>query len=353
MRLKTVIVAFLAGFCLFATSGAQMTAPTARIISKLPCVPVENLAASADGNWLWLACEVVDPAWQKQHPDVPANADVTQSRVFAMRLPDGPWQPLTESRGDVTLSAASSGSRVLVESWQDDEGRCEVYDGATRAIGPIAKCSQPAALSLDGSRLYYNAGMTAHSDGFNQLGIAGSSAKPMVQPLKHVADSDIAVRPGDGHLLLSAPEYDEKSRSLIGDQYEYDAEGRFVSHRPRQPVGAFSRDGHYVASSQSAHGPVPWGIFDVQSGKKLQSYEFTGDNDDEYWFRGWNPAREKVFLASQGSSEHGVVLVRAFDMERNEFVASYQADREAMTWSADGKEVFYILKDSVVSKPVP
>ena len=168
---------------------------------------------------------------------------------------------------------------ILVLPKERGSGLAILYDGPRRVAElPI----DPSFLvwSADASKIYFYGGSTIQSDAWNILGVLrlnglAVSREKLVEPTQNVY-----VCSDSGHLFTGDP-IPNKQGELEATAAEYDSDVRFLRRITEFLPGHFSVSCRYVATEQNLHGPLPWEIIEVATGKRLLHFKYTGEKKEE------------------------------------------------------------------------
>lgn len=106
-------------------------------------------------------------------------------------------------------------------------------------------------------------------------------------------------------------------------------------------IGAlFSAECKYVASEYSYHGPLPWSIYEVSTGRRL--YQFSAldeeEKDDVYEPIEWNPTHDSLLLREYFPKHDGRRVLEVFDVGSGSTLETLP-HASVVAWSADGTHV--------------
>jgi hypothetical protein len=354
------------GIVFVAPFTAQHTEPSERSFT-LPC-EATSFMQSGDGAMIWFACEdqSLRKRWesdaaeaQRKNVPPPAPPVTSHSRtdVYSLEVASGRVTPLVHANGRVAIVAAPQGTKmILVLPKEAGSGLAVLYDGPHRmAELPI----DPSFLvwSADASKIYFYGGSTIQSDAWNILGVLrlsglAVSREKLVEPTENVY-----VCSDSGHLFTGDP-IPNREGELAASTAEYDSDVRFLQRITKFLPGHFSVSCRYVATEQSFHGPLPWEIIEVATGKRLLRFEYTGEGkEEEFEFGSWNPKREDVFLRfavqplnSQNSVQRPVVQV--FSLVKRDVLHSFSDIPGQVAWSKDGENLVFLQGNSLVFRSV-
>jgi hypothetical protein len=216
----------------------------------------------------------------------------------------------------------------------------------------------------DARRLFFEGGSTIDAEAWNILGTLSLkdlsvSKHPLLEPTEN-----IYVCRSTGHLFTDYGEPigmgDRRSRFAV----EYDPDMR--SQRVvRFPAGHFSANCRYVATETSPHGPTPWGIFELATGRELAHFDLTGEgHKDEFEFLSWNPRRDHLYLRvqyprSEGNAIGSRTSVELVDLRRSKVLESFPSFSEdeflppRIAWTGDGEWLIIARKNCLVFHPTP
>jgi hypothetical protein len=340
---------------------AQHTAPTERSFT-LPC-SATSFAQSGDGALIWFACqdqslrkrwetEAAEAQRKNLPPPPPPVASHPATDVYDLEIASGRVTPLVHADGRVEIIAAPLGTEMILVLPKERGSRLAVlYDGSSRTTElPI----DPSFLawSADTSKIYFYGGSTVQSDAWNILGVfrvnsLAVSREKLLEPTENVY-----VCSDSGHIFTGDP-IPNRQGELEASTAEYDSDARFLRRITAFLPGHFSEGCRYVATEQSFHGPLPWEIIEVATGKRLLRFEYTGEGKAvEFEFVSWNPKREDVFLRaavppldSQNRAQQPVVQV--FSLKQG-VLNSFSDIPGQVAWSKDGQDVVFLRGNSVV-----
>jgi len=266
---------------LFVLFGLQL--PSVAPELTLPC-PVSSMAVAADGSGIWFVCSANSKA---QHP---------RNEREAYWLPTATKTPVKIEEGSPNLAIlpAPSGSRALIVGTpRSGQWQASLYDKQQ----PIKELPIDASFVLwgaDSHKIYFYGGSTVQADVWDILGIYDLNSGAISKIILHEPTEILRVCQANGNVYSVTPPYPHFDGSTI----EYTPTIQFV-RKVQGWVGAlFSADCTYVASEYSYHGPLPWSIYEVKTGRKM--YHFSAldqaDEDDVYVPVEWNPRHDSVLL---------------------------------------------------------
>jgi hypothetical protein len=344
----------------------QHTAATERSFT-LPC-EATSFMQSGDGAMIWFACEdqslrnrwegdAAEARKENLPPPPPPVTSHSSTDVYCIETASGRVTPLVHANGRVEIVAAPLGTKmVLVLPKERSSGLAVLYDGARRmAELPI----DPSFLvwSADASKIYFYGGSTIQSDAWNILGVLrlnglAVSREKLVEPTESVQ-----VCSDSGHIFTGYI-IPNKQGELEANTVEYDSDVKYLRRITKFLPGDFSVSCRYVATEQSAHGPLPWEIIEVATGKRLLHFEYTGDGkEEEFVFGSWNPEREDVFLRIavqpldiQNRAQQSVVEV--FSLLKRNVLHSFRDISGQVAWSRDGGNLVFLRGQSLVFRTV-
>jgi hypothetical protein len=329
----------------------------------LPC-EATSFVQSGDGAIIWFACEdqSLRKRWeteateaQKKNlpPPPPPVTSHSPTDVYGLEIASGRVTPLVHAGGRVEMIAAPLGTKmILVLPKERGSGLPVLYDGP-RQMAELPIDPTFLAWSADASKIYFYGGSTVQSDAWNILGVLrlnglAVSREKLVEPTENVY-----VCSDSGHIFTGDP-IPNRQGELEANTVEYDSNIRFLKRITKFLPGHFSVGCRYVATEQSFHGPLPWEIIEVATGKQLLRFEYTGEGkEEEFEFGSWNPKREDVFLRvavqpldRQNRAQQSVVQV--FSLLKRDVLHSFSDIPGQVAWSKDGQDLVFLRGNSVV-----
>jgi hypothetical protein len=354
------------GIVFVAPFTSEHTAPTERSFT-LPC-EATSFIQSGDGAMIWFACEdqslrkrresdVAEAQRKNVPPPPPPVTSLSRTDVYGLEIASGRVTPLVHANGRVEIVAAPLGTKmILVLPKERGSGLAVLYDGPRR-LAELQIDASFLAWSADASKIYFYGGSTIQSDAWNILGVLringlAVSREKLVEPTENVH-----VCSENGHIFTGDP-IPNRQGELEASTVEYDRDVRFLRRISKFLPGQFSISCRYVATEQSSHGPLPWEIIEVASGKRLLRFDYTGEGKkEEFEFGSWNPKREDVFLRIavqpldiQNRAQQSVVEV--FSLVKQDALDSFKDIPGQFAWSKDGEDLVFVWGNSVVFRTV-
>ena len=126
----------------------------------------------------------------------------------------------------------------------------------------------------DGKRLLITVETPRDADAWWGVGVLNPHGLAVVRRDLLEPTEDLFVCPSTGHVFTGFADFRNGLRPEHAVEYDSD-----VTHARRLrnfPPGHFSANCKYVATTDFFHGPVPWGIFEVSTGRKLIEEEAAG-----------------------------------------------------------------------------
>ena len=339
------------------SSAAQAVAAAQKTYS-LPCAP-QTIAASADGQSVWLACRTGAKWDQYQRELAAANAagkegpgygaNAFQDAVHVFDLGSAKATKVGEWMAPVGIHPAPKGSLAVITFPQDrGHDRAALYDRATR-VGDLQIDPNFLLWSPDATRLYFYGGTTVQADAWNLLGVYQLATRQSTNSRLQKPAENVYSCAGSGHLFAGDPHFD--NGRITAPALEYDADAKPIATPPKFPAGHLSAHCRYVATEDDFHGPLPWEVFDTAGGPRLLRVEFSGEpRKGEYEFHGWNPQRESVLLRFQYLPD-GRAQVEAFDVASKRIVLT-STEKGPFAWSSDGSAVLAGRGNTLVALPI-
>jgi hypothetical protein len=320
---------------------------------QLPC-SISRLAVSADASTIWVTCEDRDEwtkkaeeaKWAKQPPPPPPPANRIPTRFYAVDVSSGKATLLASTVGWIRLLPAPKGDALIAVRNMD---QAALYR-RDRKISELPVDASFLAWSADAIRLYFYGGTTIQADAWNILGIydlrTGTKMKRrLVEPTEN-----IGVCQANGHVFSETPEYP----NFKGSTVEYDSKLTLMRRFIHFIGSRFSAHCLYVASESDFHGPLPWSVYDVRTGKKLHRFEYysTNNQGDEYELVAWSPTRDEFMLRRympKGGAPHSLQVI---NIASGQVLASVPDNEQPVTWSSDGTEIILGQGAKLVVMPI-
>jgi hypothetical protein len=345
---------------------AQRSASTDHTFS-LPC-EATSFRLSGDGAMIWFACEdqSLRKRWESdaaeaQRKNVPPPPPPVMSHsptdVYGLEIASGRVTPLVHANGTVEIIAAPLGPQmILVLPHERGSSLAVLYDGPRR-LAELPIDPSFLAWSADASKVYFYGGSTIQSDAWNILGVLrlnrlAVSREKLVEPTENVY-----VCSDSGHIFIGDP-IPNRQGELEASTAEYDSDVRFLRRITEFLPGHFSESCRYVATEQSFHGPLPWEIIEVATGKRLLRFEYTGEGKvEEFEFGSWNPKREDVFLRFavqplDNQTREQQTVVQVFSVVKRDVLHSFRDIPGQVAWSKDGENLIFLRGNSLVFRTV-
>ena len=292
----------------------------------LPC-EANQMAQSGDGGTVWVVCQ----------------DSFTSSSAYALDLASSETILLTKStQGLILLTAAPVDSRALLnipKSRIDGTWKSFLYQG-THKIAELPMIF-PEAWSADASKIYVLIGGNLASDPWDNFGVFNLDdmrlSRRRIVPTEnlHVCSTDGRLLAGDGRLK--------------GDPVEYDLNLENPRRQPTLLPGEFSATCRYIATGSTDHGPVPWQVIEVATGRRLFKFDFTAEGKkEEFEFLSWNPKHDGILLRVvdhpvNADGDGPPSTLQVFDVERGCVAQSFEnlgrLAEFTTVWSSDGNSL--------------
>jgi hypothetical protein len=293
----------------------------------VPCA-VGQIAVAGDGSGIWVVCKA-------QENEVYWVAGATGAPVRILKGGAG-----------IEIFAAPLGSQaVVVVSPRSGRRQAVLYDKETR-VKELPIDASFALWGADGHRIYFYGGSSVPGEAWDILGIYVLESGAIARTKLHEATEIVRVCAGNGNLYAVTPAYP----GFAGNTTEYTAAVKFVREVHGWIGGIFSAKCTYVASEYSYHGPLPWDIYEVKSGKSL--YHFPALDDEVkggvYAPVAWNPKEDSLLLREYFQDRDADGVFQVFDARSGKVLRTLPGGG-AVAWSADGASVFVAEGQRVVS----
>ena len=282
---------------------------------ELPCTPSE-FAPSGDGSTVWFLCE-----------------SRTAFTAYALDTRSNRVVKLAEAQFHIDLFAAPAGDLAILTMPRQHQHDLPVLYQRDRRLAELSFFPGMMQWSADAQRIYFFVGNSANDTPFDDsLGFLQFPERVTVKSKLRAPTESFSTCAANGHIYTGFP-----SKTAI----EYDANLHFVRRWTTVPAGTFSAACRFLATAPNFHGPTPWDIIDVPTGRRLLHFPFTDEElkSSEYEFSAWNPQREGILLRNFYPPEHPVVEV--FDVPNRRVVDSLPAADSRAHWSGDGRQVIY------------
>lgn len=316
---------------------------------QLPCHP-DLIAPSGDGSTVWVAC--FDPLKARPGESSPrwTSRNFRPTTVYAVSVPSGNVTQLFRSAGFTRIAAAPVGNRVVfVSNGESRKDEAVLYEGQNR-VASLPINPWYFVWGADGKRLLVTVETPRDADAWWGVGVLNlQDFKIARKDLLEPTESPF-VCPATGHVFTGFTDFRSGLRPERAVEYDSD-----VTH-PRRleefPPGHFSADCKYVATTESYHGPIPWGVFEVSTGRKMIEENLTGEGpNDEYGPHSWNPRREEILLRNVYRAQNPGVQV--FDVLRQEALAFFPVSEEEVAWAPDGASLIISRGNSLFFEATP
>ena len=227
----------------------------------------------------------------------------------------------------------------------NDESRKDaavLYEGYSR-VARLPINPWYFAWGAGGKRLLITVETPRDADAWWGVGVLNPQGLAVVRRDLLEPTEDLFVCPSTGHVFTGFADFRNGLKPEHAVEYDSD-----VTH-PRRlrnfPPGHFSANCKYVATTDFFHGPVPWGIFEVSTGRKLIEEKLPGG------FHSWNPRREEILLLNVYSAK--MPGAEIFDVLRQKVLKFFAVSDEEVTWAADGASLIISRGNSLVFEPTP
>jgi hypothetical protein len=315
---------------LLALLGSQSQAVSQEV--ALPC-NVTTIATAADGSGVWFVCS---PTSSPKHP---------HNQRKAYWLSTGTTAPVSIEDASSTVEnnilPAPSGSQALILTT-----RAVLYDRQQR-MKELPIDSSFLLWGADSDRVYFYGGSTVQSDAWNILGVYDLTSGAVTRVTLHEPTEILRVCQANGDVYSVTPPYPDFGGSTI----EYTPTIRFQRTINGWVGGIFSAHCTYVASEYSYHGPLPWSIYEVKTGRKL--YHFSrldeDDKDDMYAPLEWNPRYESLLLREHFPPHNRRRELQVFDVGSGQVLQVFP--HAVAAWSADGNNVIVAEGNRLIWQP--
>lgn len=301
----------------------------------LPCEP-HSIAVASDGTTAWLVCEetgkgALESGW------------VHKNRTYSLNGVTGRILKISEGHGVVRFMPSPKGSQPIMRRWGEKHGKRALLVNGHRVVKELPVLS-PIDWSPDGTKIYFEAGSTVEADAWDILGILRLKDLSIAKVKLLSPTEGFGICAATGEIFTGAPILGEAAPTAF-DAVVYDANGVVARRETRFPPGRFSANCRYVATDDFFHGPVPWAIVEVASGKRLAWFQ-VGDAADAAWqgFVAWNPQKESVYLRTtdtpvKGSSTATVTALQVVDAAGDRIIREFSDFQGSAAWSAEGESV--------------
>jgi hypothetical protein len=326
----------------------------------LPC-EATSFVQSGDSGIIWFACtdqslrkrwemEAAEAHKNKIAPPPPPVTSHARTDVYALETTSGRVTALASAEGRIELAAAPVGNEmILVLPQEKGRGSPVLYEGF-RKKKDLQIDASFLVWSADASKIYFYGGSTIQADAWSILGVLRLSDFTVSRNRLLEATESVHVCSTDGHIFTGNP-IPNRQGELQASAVEYDADAKFLRRVPRFLPGNFSAGCRYVATEQSFHGPLPWEIIEVATGKQLMNFDYTGEGKkEEFEFGSWNPKRDGIFvrIAVQPSkSETGATdkVVQVFNLSERIVLRSFNDISGQFAWSKDGQDLIFFARE--------
>ncbi len=292
----------------------------------LPCAP-SDFAPSGDGSTIWFLC--------------PANPGGTAA--YALDIRSTRTVKLTAATFRISFSAAPAGDLAIIRFPRPHQHDLPVLYQRDRRLADLAFDPTLMRWSPDAQLIYFRYGSTTHQEAWDLLGILRFPERTVVNRKLTAPTENFYLCAANNRLYTGTP-----SKTAV----EYDSNGQFLQRWKTFPAGDFSAACRYLATEASFHGPTPWDIIEVSTGRRLFHFEFTDDTlqSSQYEFSAWNPQREGILLRNFYPPSGPIVEV--FDVPNGRVLATLPLTDSPARWSGDGRSVVYAHLTTLVIHPV-
>ena len=305
--------------------------------APLPC-DATSIAVAADGSGLWFGCSkglAERKRAEAAGKPEPSYAGTDSDPTDVYWLANGSTAPMkvVSAKGVVDVVAAPVGPQALfVMPHPTGRSKVVLYNAQQR-LKDLPLNPDFLLWSADAQKVYTYGGSTVQSDAWNILAIydlkTGSAEKKTLRTPTEI----LRVCPTTGSVYSVTPKYP----GFPGSTVEYTPDLQFV-RKVHGWIGAhFSATCAYVASEADFHGPLPWDIYDVSSGKVL--FSFAGLDDEgkaeAYRFVQWNPKHESLLLREHILGHKRPDVLEVFDVQKGTVLQTVP-DTDVVAWSTDG-----------------
>ena len=326
---KSLLLALLLSLASFASAADAKTA--------LPC-DATSIAVAADGSGLWFGCSqglAAEKRAEAAGKPAPNYAGTDSDPTDVYWLANGSTAPVkaASAKGVIDIMPALVGSQALfVMPQASGKSKVALFNGQQR-VKDLPLNPEFLLWSADAQKIYFYGGSTVQADAWNVLAIYDLKTGAVEKKTLRTPTEILRVCPANGNVYSVTPKYP----GFAGSTLEYTPELRFV-RRVHGWIGAhFSAACAYVASEADFHGPLPWDIYDVSSGKIL--FSFAGLDEEgkteAYRFVQWIPKHESLLLREHVMGQNRPDKLEVFDVKSGRVLQTVP-DTEVVAWSADG-----------------
>jgi hypothetical protein len=306
----------------------------------LPCDASEVNVAS-DGSGLWFTCSqnwAARKGAEREGRQPPPETGSKHNRAAVYWLGSGSNSPVkvASARASISVVEAPKGSDALVVLQQQSAWGQVVLFHREKRLRELPVDAYFLLWSSNASLVYFYGGTNVEADDWNILGIYDLKSGAWSKRKLKEPTSVLRTCPANGHVYSATPPYP----GFAGRTLEYTPDLRFI-RRIETYVGArFSATCRFVASESEYHGPLPWSIYAVESGKELLHFASVEEQGKEvvYDFVEWNPRHESLLLRKRIPGNGKPDAFEVFDVESKRVLQTI-ADADVIAWTADGDKI--------------
>lgn len=337
---------------LFVTSALLVSMAASAQKIPLPC-DLPDISVAADGSGTWAVCRKLWPDWvrksKNQTPPPPppgANSDATE--LYWIRAGSDVPQKVASAKAVIQVIPAPTTARALVvmpevRSW----GRVVLYDGP-RKVKELAVDAYVLLWGTDANRIYFYGGTTVEADAWNILAVYDLDTGKVKRAKLREPTEIVGICPSTGSVFTATPRY----AGHAGNTIEYSPDLLFL-RRVTNWIGVdFSAHCSYVSSPWSYHGPLPWTIYEVASGRILASFPSEDEGKDTYEPVAWNPKYDSLLLRKFVSHDGKNDRFEVFDVTSGHVLLSLRGAGSAV-WSGRGAGVTVTMGRTLTTHRVP
>jgi hypothetical protein len=307
----------------------------------VPC-RVRQMALAGDGSGIWFVC-LPSSAAPEKHSDTagqptPQYARANTAQTEAYWLPTATHVPVkvANATASIYILAAPLGSQALVVTLPGSgRWRVALYDKQVR-VKELPLDASFLLWSSESRRIYFYGGSTIQADVWDILGTCDLSTGTITRTQLHEPTEILRVCPANGEVYSVTPQYP----NFAGSTVEYTSTIQFVRQIHGWIGALFSAHCTYVASEYSYHGPLPWNIYEVSTGKRMYHFSALDEEgkDDVYSPVQWNPKQDSILLREYLPAHNGPRILQVFDV-RSGSVLQTLSHANVVSWSADGASI--------------
>src|SRR6267154_1861441 len=251
----------------------------------VPC-KLRQMAVAADGSGIWFVCSPSSGASEKQSEltgqQTPQYRRANTAQTEAYWLPTATHVPLkvADATASINIHAAPLGSEALVViSTGSGRWSALLHDKQVR-VKELPLDASFLLWSSDSRRIYFYGGSTVQADVWDILATYDLSTGSITRTHLHEPTEILRVCPANGEVYSVTPQYPD----FAGSTVEYTSTIQFVRQIHGWIGALFSAHCTFVASEYSYHGPLPWNIYEVSTGRKIYNFSALDEEgkDDVY-----------------------------------------------------------------------